>query len=101
MMKFFRKHNKTLLAIFMSGLMIVFIGGSALQGFLTPQSDQVIATSIFGDISLLDQQEAKRVTDILDQVGQDWSRPISGASEPLQTMEWILLAREAERTGGG
>lgn len=101
MMKFFRKHNKTLLAIFMSGLMIVFIGGSALQGFLTPQSDQVIATSIFGNISLLDQQEAKRVTDILDQVGQDWSRPISGAPEPLQTMEWILLAREAERYGVG
>ena len=36
MMKWFRKHNKMLLAVFMVLLMIVFVGGTALQEILMP-----------------------------------------------------------------
>ena len=36
MMKFFRKYNKQLLAVFVVLLMLVFVGGSALQFFITP-----------------------------------------------------------------
>ena len=58
MLKFFRRHNKKLLAVFMALLMIVFIGGSALESLLTPQSDWVVAESSLGSIGMADQRRA-------------------------------------------
>ena len=59
MMKFFRKHNKKLLAVFMTLLMIVFVGGSALQGLLTPRANRVVANSKYGPISFIDQEAVR------------------------------------------
>ncbi len=98
MMKFFRKHNKELLAIFMAMLMIVFIGGSALQGMLTPSLNRVVATSALGDISYLDQQEARATTDVLDRMGEPWRSPLR-TPQPLDVVDWILLSREAKKIG--
>jgi len=101
MMKFFRKHNKKLLAIFMAALMIVFIGGSALEGWLTPRADRVVGNSRYGDVSLVDQQYALEHTRFLDVLGLDWRRPVGGAAKPLEEIDWILLQREAQELGMG
>ena len=99
MMKFFRKHNKKLLAIFMALLMIVFIGGSALQGLLTPQTNPVVANSNYGPVTLFDQKSANDQTNLLDMMGLDWRRPVPGGTKALETVDWILLRREAKALG--
>lgn len=99
MMKFFRKHNKKLLAVFMVLLMIVFLGGSALDNLLQPSGDRVFAESAFGPISNRDHRSAEITTDILGALGMDWQRPVGGIGQPLELVDWILLTREAELLG--
>ncbi len=99
MMKFFRKHNKKLRAVFMVALMVVFLGGSALDSLLQPSSDRVIATSRVGEISFRDLRIAENTTDILSRIGLNWKRPFGGMTEPLDTPDWVLLTREAEAIG--
>jgi hypothetical protein len=102
MMKFFRKYNKQLLAVFMAFLMVVFIGGSALDSLLRPETDFVIGESKYGPVRNSDQQQTKNsVTDLLNMMGRDWQRPFSMAAEPLGLVDWILLVREAEALGIG
>ncbi|MDO8629095.1 MAG: hypothetical protein Q7R41_01270, partial [Phycisphaerales bacterium] len=90
---------KHLLAFFMTLLMIVFIGGSALQGLLTPNPNPEIARSGFGPIMLYDQQKALEETKLLESIGQSWQRPLSSDAKPLESVDWILLSREAEKLG--
>lgn len=97
MMKFFRKHNKKLLAVFMTLLMIVFIGDTALDNLLQPTSDRVVATSNLGEISYLDQRAAESSTRILDAIGFDWQRPVWTTNDPLELVDWMLLTRETHR----
>jgi hypothetical protein len=98
MMKFFRKHNKKLLAIFMSLLMLVFLGGSALDNLLRPSGDRVVAHSAVGDIGYLDQRAAEGTTTILSTLNLNWQRPF-GMTEPLEHIDWVILTREAKRLG--
>jgi len=95
MMKFFRKHNKTLLAVFMVLLMVVFVGGSALQSLLQPHSNVLIGQSRFGPIKTLDGVRAQNSTKILEGLGINWSL-LGGGRPPLQQIDWVLLTREAE-----
>lgn len=99
MMKFFRKHNKQLLAFFMVALMIVFIGGTALEGLMTPKSNPVVANSNYGPVTLLDQNNASSQTNLLEMMGLDWRRPIPGGAKPLDIVDWIMLRREAKALG--
>ena len=99
MMKFFRKYNKQLLAVFMVLLMVVFVGGSALQSLFTPTNDRVVAHSRVGDISMADQAHARYTTGILNRLGMDWQNPLGRMGEPLTEMDWILLTREAKKAG--
>ncbi len=101
MMKFFRKHNKKLISIFMSLLMVVFIGGSALQGMLTPSRDRLVATSDLGEITTLDQIEATRITRLMSAMGLTWSQPVQFGylAKRLEEIDWILLVRETEKLG--
>ncbi len=96
MMKFFRKHNKKLLAVFMTLLMIVFIGGTALNSMLQPQSNRVVADTKLGRITSLDQNAADSTTQILGALNLNWQVPFGGMKAPLDVMDWILLTREAE-----
>ncbi|MCH8146964.1 MAG: hypothetical protein IH987_03095 [Planctomycetes bacterium] len=98
MMKFFRKYNKTLLAVFMVLLMVVFVGGSALQSLLTPTSNTTIGESRFGPIKQFDQSQAKATTTLLGYMGYDY-RLFGGPAKPLQLVDWILLTREASDLG--
>jgi len=99
MMKFFRKYNKQLLAFFMVALMIVFVGGSALQSMLSARPDRKIADSLYGDVTLIQQQDAMATTKLLEAVGVNWRRPLFGGQPPIETVDWILLQREADRLG--
>ena len=99
MMKFFRKYNKHLIAVFMSLLMIVFVGGSALEGLLAPDRNQLLADSGRGTITEMDIRVTTGTTDILERLGLGWQLPFPGASEPLTAVDWILLTREAEDLG--
>lgn len=99
MMKFFRKYNKQLLALFMVLLMVVFLGGTALYELARPSVDRTIATSRDGDVSYLDQARAKQVTDLLAMIGFNWQYPVPGNYPPLTETDWLLLTREADRYG--
>jgi len=99
MMKFFRKHNKELLAVFMVLLMVVFLGGSALDSLLTPTLDRVVATTRVGSISYLDQGAADGSTRFLNALGLSWQRPLGSPGEPLDLIDWIILTREAKLLG--
>ena len=95
-MKFFRKHNRKLLAVFMALLMIVFVGGSALENWLRPDRNIVVAETRHGPITTQDQLEAASTTNLLNGMGLAWQRPAPGATEPLTELEWILLSRETK-----
>lgn len=99
MMKFFRKYNKTLLAVFMVLLMIVFLGGSALDSMLAPSGDRQVATSAVGPISYTDQRVAEVTRSILSSLGLDAERPLPAMTEPLDPIDWIILSREAGALG--
>ncbi len=99
MMKFFRKYNKHLLAVFMAFLMVVFVGGSALQGLLTPSGNQTVATSRFGKITSGDLQQADMATNLLTSMGLPWQQPTGLSTQPLELIDWILLVHEAKSLG--
>lgn len=99
MMKFFRKYNKQLLAFFMAALMIVFIGGSALEGMLRPKQNSVVGRSRLGNITMADRADATSKTHILSSLGLAWQHPLGGDGKPLTELDWVLLVREAERLG--
>jgi len=104
MIKFFRKHNRKLLAIFMALLLIVWLGGSALTALLSPSTEhRALATTRFGDIEDVDRSVAAFETGLLDGLGIQWRRPwlfSRGVNhQPLGLMEWIMLTNEAQRWG--
>ncbi len=99
MLKFFRKYDKALLVTFMMLLMVVFVGGSALQSFLTPNTNYAVFNSRYGEISTNDRDQARRATELLANFNIDWSRPTYGAFKQIELPDWILLTREADKFG--
>lgn len=101
MMKFLRKHNKKLLAVFMALLMVVFLGGTALDSWMRPDPNFVLATSRFGKINNVDRQRAVASTDLLSRIGMTWSQLSAGQPEPLTPIDWYLLLKEAQEYNTG
>jgi hypothetical protein len=101
MMKFFRKYTKELLVVFLVLLMVVFLGGSALESLMQPNYDsRVVFESALGDITFGDQKRAQNMQGLLGAMGIDWSRPMGELGvQPLEVTDWILLVREAEKNG--
>ena len=127
MMKFFRKNTKPLLAVFMALLLIVWLGGSALQKLFSGDRNsgkQVVGHAFGQPVRVRDFQQAK----INDAIGQEltrfrslsWNRPwaeiipriglphemwqmafmqISQMIPPLGLEEWYLLDAEAQHNG--
>ncbi len=105
MMKFFRKYNKHLLAVFMALLLVIWLGGDALQDLAAPDpSKRIIGADVSGPISEADHHLADWETSILAQMGLDWQgwqlafmqqRP--KPEDRLELIDWILLKREAQR----
>ncbi|NOT02113.1 MAG: hypothetical protein HOP29_15985 [Phycisphaerales bacterium] len=104
MMKFFRKYNRQLLAVFMALLLLVWLGGSALTTMLSAKPQEFVrATSKAGDIKQIDFDIAEFETERLRDVGLNWQHPWMGdppaVHEPLELIDWILLTREARQWG--
>ncbi len=116
MMKFFRKYNRHLLAVFMAGLLVIWLGQAALEDMLkTDQSGNVLATSKYGKITAADTALVERQSRLLDNLalshtpqGQtplplSWQarfgRFAVAADERLDAIDWILLKREAKALG--
>ncbi len=101
MMKFFRKHMKKLLAIFMCLLLISWLGGSALEALMRPDLRAgVVATCVTGDITGKELNLVRRQTRCLERLGLDWRRPLGQLQQSdLDELSWLLLQREAHRMG--
>lgn len=123
MMKFFRKYTKQLLAVFMALLLVVWLGGSALQSWLDP-TDTHLKTpraKIFGGKTVLigEMQPAFRDTEVLRSLGINWEwmwamsvgrlgatsmqqiQQLATAvrSTPLAPEEWYMLDAAARHSG--
>ena len=100
MMKFFRKHNRKLLAIATAFLMVAFVGGTAFTQLVSRQfGANVLGTTTHGVVRQEDLTRAQSETNILAGTGINWSLPWSAAREPLDVIDWLLLVREADRLG--
>ncbi|MEE9295691.1 MAG: hypothetical protein V3W34_12115 [Phycisphaerae bacterium] len=103
MMKFFRKHTKKLLSLFMALLLIVWLGGPALQNmFAGSATDTVLANTSNGPIVAIDRQRAAMQTQLLSRLGINWTQPlgfVGAPTEPVGVLDWVLLTREAQRWG--
>jgi len=110
MMKFFRKYMKQMLAVFVCLLLVVWLGGTALQSFLAPNPGKMLVGYAF-DRKILRKnlQSADGETQMLYQIGLPWSRPwmmMQARFSPslrnmkdLQSLDWYLLRQEAGRQG--
>jgi hypothetical protein len=104
MMKFFRKHNKQLLAIFMCLLLVCWLGGDALEAMLRPASGrEVVAVCAAGNITRDEWTRAQFQTELLRKLfGSDWQRIFGLARGPENEPDiasFFLLVREARRMG--
>lgn len=104
MMKFFRKYNKHLLAVFMSLLLVIWLGGSALTSMVRRDPGKsVIGTAISGPITQGDFARVQNDASLLAQLGISWRQafrnPNAASNDQIDTLEWILLEREAKRMG--
>lgn len=116
MMKFFRKYNKILLAVFMTLLMIVFVAAQAFESFLAPNPGAVTAwSSTLGPITHGEMQDYAARLNVASRLVSDrlgnpmpWQFRLIGPQEAqaagfmptdISPMDMILLNREAEKLG--
>lgn len=102
MIKFFRKHNNKMLMIFMSLLLVVWLGAEALQALFSPDPGATVAaTTASGEIRQADMSRVNRLDQLLTRLGIDIQRPGGGVSqaEQVTNYDWIMLSREAKRAG--
>ena len=112
MMKFFRKYNKQMLAVFMSLLLMVWLGGSALESMFQPALDNEEVATLGGrplrqsDFSRF-EAEARLMSAIglTDRMGRGWQSLATNfldrtsAPKLLEPADWFLLRQEAFRFG--
>jgi len=108
MMKFFRKYNKHLLAVFASLLLVIWLGADALQSLLSPDIGGDTYGKAYGQtITNNDLRAAQSTTDMLSSLGIPWTKPwvldprnlLYDQHEPLSDLEWLLLSMDAQRRG--
>ena len=108
MMKWFRKHNKKLLAVFASGLLVVWLGGTALQQTFSRDPSKEVLAEIYGQkVRMRAWRTNLAKVSILQGLGLPWHMVAfqmipgdyySGAPE-VDTYDWLCLSREAKRMG--
>lgn len=117
MMKFFRKYNKHMLAVFMALLLIVWLADDAIRRLLQPDEIGGKVASAFGrELSPRDLEPITRGALILQTLGVGWqtggwqyiwygtlmdlgANPFSAPvrQTPLDEYEWYMLVEEARR----
>jgi hypothetical protein len=104
MMKFFRKYNKQFLAVITAFVLVIWLAGDPLQDALMPNpGTDVLGSDLSGPITRNESDVAEFNTRLQNLFGvsweQEWGQPGAATGEPLDTLDWILLKREAERYG--
>jgi len=122
MMKFFRKHMRELLAVFMALLLVVWLGGTALQNVLRKRYSMASEQRgvAFGQPVLFrDMEPAFQDANILSRMGIRWQMPwidtvrmmgirnprvletfvLAIRAEPLDEVEWYMLDAAARHAG--
>ncbi|MBN1490232.1 MAG: hypothetical protein JXA69_09965 [Phycisphaerae bacterium] len=115
MLKWFRKYNKHLLVVFMAALLVVWLGGQALEELLrSDDSNQLIAKAFGSELRQSDLMSTYSRADVLTGLGypcaawrgmwqvslMDLGIPPGMADvdrEPLSMMEWYMLVESARR----
>jgi len=124
MMKWFRKHNKQLLAVFASALLVVWLGGTALRSMFQPNpAKRTIGTAQNRKMTVGDARMLTAKLDLLRDLGVPVDRPwlnpwvLRQLGLPVQSLQrdpiatagavpldrepaaWWLLELEAQRMG--
>jgi hypothetical protein len=119
MIKTLRKYNKHLLVVFMAGLLVVWLGSTALRDLLRPKWENPVIGRLYGEeIDQAKVQATYRHAELLTAligrtVGFSWDRiwvfaaqdlglPMFAAMidrEPLDPLEWYMLVQQANRAG--
>lgn len=104
MMKILRKYNKQFLAVITAFVLVFWLAGDPLQQALMPNPGaEVLGRDLSGPITRNDTTVAEFNTRIQILFGisweQEWGQPAATTGEPLETLDWVLLVREAERNG--
>lgn len=125
MMKWFRKHNKQLLAVFASALLVVWLGGQAFENmFRTDPTKVTVGTAGGRKVTVGELQGLRTRLDLLDSMGIVWQVPwrnpwvmaqlnlperiqqdpiMMAGARPLTgnrgMTQWWLLDQEAKRMG--
>lgn len=109
MMKFFRKYNKHLLAVFMALLLVIWLGGTAFEDMMSSRNrDSVQGTAVGGDITESDVKIAEREAELLKSLSPrfDWTMwqdallaDAPASEDRMGFIDWVLLKREAQRMG--
>ncbi len=97
MMKWLRKHTKHIMVVVVLLAMLSFVGGSALQGIVSPnRGTQPFARAFGEEITYDDHLIAQKNTDVLERLRLSWQYD---PSREMLVDHWYLLATEAERAG--
>jgi len=122
MMKFFRKHMNEMLVVFMAALLVIWLGGDALQYFLQYERglDNQERAVIFGErITLAEMNPSFQDINILTRLGLNWQMVwigplVSVVGSDMMTLQqyagqlgldrldeydWYMLDMEARRSG--
>lgn len=96
MMKWMRQHSKQIMVVVVLFAMLAFVGGSALQSLLSPDSTKTPIGEVFGKKVLArDLTGAQRDVTVLEAIGGRWQF----GRKDLNIRHWLLLSKEAERAG--
>ena len=66
---------------------------------MDPKIDFQVAKCNFGPISNLEVNVANEATKLMESLQLDWRQRFAGTPSPLETMDWLLLSREADSLG--
>ena len=108
MMKFLRKYTKHMLVFVTVGILVSWLLGSTLPAMLRPDpGDEVIGQAFGEPIKRRDWQIAASRAETLQRMGLPWQKPwifdvrqpATDQTPPLTTLHWMLLLKEAQRSG--
>jgi hypothetical protein len=102
MLKFLRVYNKWILVVFGSFLMIAFLAPQGLQQLGGTPGSQTAFTVNGRKVSMLDEQRAASELRVLNNLGLMQGVAVflgQQPTEPVNTLQWILLTGEAKDAG--
>ncbi len=103
MMKFFREHNRQILAVVVVFILISWLVGEPLRQLLTPDPSKMAIGTAFGkSITNGDLAASTGSTTILEALGMNWrvpSQTLLTREDALKPEHWYMLLAEARRSG--